>query len=152
MRDSYTPADPDYLAWLAGTPISVVLASAQHASWLELVRRHARRGVAFRRARIVSEPLSDFIRYEYESAALLNIPAGEQVRWLPRRRASDLCLPGNDFWVFDGHLARFSHFAGDGAFLDDDLTGDPAVVSLCATAFQAVWDRDTDHADYSPAR
>jgi hypothetical protein len=32
----------------------------------------------------------------------MNAAAGEDVRWLPRRRASDLALPGTDFWVLDG--------------------------------------------------
>jgi hypothetical protein len=37
-------------------------------------------------ARVVSEPLAPFIRYEYEITSGLNIAAGEEVRWLPRRR------------------------------------------------------------------
>ena len=85
MRDTYTPRDPDYLAWLDGTPIMSVLGSPDHQWWSGLVRAHAQRGVVFRRARIASEPITDFIRYEYESTPILNIPAGEQVRWLPRR-------------------------------------------------------------------
>lgn len=28
--------------------------------------------------------------------------AGEDVRWLPDRRTSDIALPGDDFWLFDG--------------------------------------------------
>ena len=76
-----------------------------------LVRTRAARGVQFRRARVVSEPIAPFIRFEYEITATVNIAAGEQVRWLPRRRASDLCLPGNDFWVFDDRLVRFGYFA-----------------------------------------
>jgi hypothetical protein len=152
MRDAYTPSDPAFLAWLAGTPISTVLQTPGHEWWSGLVRTHVQRGVVFRRARIVSEPLADYIRYEHASAPILNIPAGEQVRWLSRRRASDLCLPGNDFWVFDGRLVRFSHFAGDGEFLDDEMSDDPAAVRLCATAFEAVWERAVDHAQYRPAR
>ncbi len=77
--------------------------------------------------------------------------AGEQVRWLSRRRASDLCLPGNDFWIFDKRLIRFSHFAGNGDFLEDELCDDPAVVKMCAAAFEAVWDRAIPHAEYRPA-
>jgi hypothetical protein len=107
--------------------------------------------VSFRRARVISEPLSDYIRFEYELTATVNIAAGEQVRWLPRRRASDLCLPGNDFWIFDNRLIRFSHFAGNGEFLEDELCDDPAVAKLCTTAFEAVWDRAIPHADYRPA-
>jgi hypothetical protein len=152
MRDAYTPRDPDYLAWLGGEPVESVLESASHRWWSGLVRAHAQRGVVFRRARIVSEPHSDFIRYEYESTPILNIPAGEHVRWLPRRRASDLCLPGNDCWVFDARLVRFAHFAGDGEFLHDEITDDPAVVRLCATAFETVWARAIDHAQYRAAR
>jgi hypothetical protein len=116
------------------------------------VRTHVARGIKFRRARIVSEPLADFIKFEYAITSDLNIAAGEQVRWLPRRRASDLCLPGNDLWVFDNRFIRFSHFAGNGEFLEDELCDDPAVVKMCARAFEAVWDRAIPHAEYRPAR
>ncbi len=57
-----------------------------------------RRGVIIRRTRIVSEPVSEYIRWEHEITSA-NAEAGEDVRWLPPRRASDLLLPGNDFWV-----------------------------------------------------
>ena len=151
MRDVYTPSDPEYLAWRAGKPIDAILGSEGGDWWYNLVRNNVARGVKFRRARIASEPLTDFIKFEYESTSVLNIPAGEQVRWLPRRRASDLCLPGNDFWVFDDQLVRFSHFAGDGEFLDDELWDEPAVVRLCVSSFEAVWERAVPHEDYRPA-
>ena len=76
---------------------------------------------------------------------------GEQVRWLPRRRASDLCLPGNDFWLFDDRLVRFHHFSGVGEIIEDELSDAPAVIRLCATAFEAVWKRAVPHAEYRPA-
>jgi len=152
MRDAYTPRDADYIAWQGGRPIKLIVQSPDHQWWSDLVRTHVERGVEFRRARVVSEPHADFIRYEYESTPHLNLPAGEQVRWLPRRRASDLCLPGNDFWLFDDRLVRFAHFAGDGEFLDDEICDEPSVVSLCAAAFNAVWQRAIDHANYHPLR
>jgi hypothetical protein len=144
MRDQYTPSDPQFLEWKAGRP------APADPAWHDLVRSHVRRGIRFRRARIVSEPISDFIRYEYESTAGINIAAGEEVRWLPRRLASDLCLPGNDFWVFDDRLIRFHYFSGDGEIVEDELVSDPAVIRLCADAFEAVWERATSHADYRP--
>lgn len=150
MRDAYTPSDPEYIAWRAGKPVSAIFEFPDRSAWYNLVQSNVARGVRFRRARIASEPLADFIRFEYEVASVLNVPAGEQVRWLPRRRASDLCLPGNDFWVFDKRLVRFSHFAGDGEFLHDELSDDPAVVTLCASAFEAVWERAIDHEQYRP--
>jgi hypothetical protein len=151
MRDAYTPSDPEYVAWRSGKPVRAIRESEGRGWWYDLVRANVARGVGFRRARIVSEPLADYIRFEYEMTAVLNVPAGERVRWLPRRHASDLCLPGNDFWVFDERLVRFSHFAGDGEFLDDELSDDPAVVRLCVSAFEAVWERAIDHGRYRPA-
>ena len=148
MRDAYTPSDPDFIEWQAGKSRPQ---SRETDWWYDLVRTHVARGVSFRRARIVSEPIADFIRFEYEGTAALNVAAGEDVRWLPRRQASDLCLPGNDFWVFDERLIRFGHFAGDGEFLDHELSDDPAVVRLCARAFEAVWERAIPHAEYRPA-
>jgi hypothetical protein len=147
MRDAYTPRDQRFLDWLAGKPLP------EHANpnWSDLVRTHIARGIRFRRARIVSEPLAPFIRFEYEITADTNVAAGEQVRWLPRRRASGLCLPGNDFWVFDDRLVRFGYFAGDGEFLEHELVDDPAVAKLCTSAFEAVWDRAVPHAEYRPA-
>jgi len=79
------------------------------------------------------EPITPYIRFEYDVTDSMNITAGEQVRWLPRRRASDLALPGNDFWVFDDRLVRFGHFAGDGTGLGHEMSDDPAVARLCAT-------------------
>lgn len=151
MRDAYTPHDPEYLSWRAGKPVDLIIKAPDRDWWYNLVRTHVARGVKFRRARIASEPLADFIRFEYQTTSVLNIAAGEQVRWLPRRRASDLCLPGNDFWVFDDRLVRFGHFAGDGEFIDHELADDPAVVRLCISAFEAVWERAIDHEHYRPA-
>ena len=146
MRDTYTPDDQRFISWLAGKPVP----EPANPDWYELVRTHVARGIRFRRARVVSEPLADYTRFEYAITSGLNIAAGEQVRWLPRRRASDLCLPGNDFWVFDDRLVRFGHFAGNGDFLDHELEDRPAVISMCKAAFEAVWERATPHAKYRP--
>jgi hypothetical protein len=148
MRDAYTPTDAEFLEWKAGRPRPK---SREADWWYDLVRTHAARGVSFRRARIVSEPIADFIRFEYESTAALNVAAKEEVRWLPRRRASDLRLPGNDFWVFDDRLVRFHHFSGEGEIVEDEIASDPAVARLCSAAFEAVWERAIPHAEYRPA-
>ncbi|MFB9371320.1 DUF6879 family protein [Kitasatospora albolonga] len=116
-------------------------------TWVELIRETTGRGVAVRRARIVSEPVSDYIRYEHAGTAVV-VGAGEEVRWLPRRLASPLALPGNDFWLFDNQIVRFNHFTGDGASAAPEYTEDPAVAALCTSAFAAVWDLATPHADF----
>lgn len=150
MRDGYMTSDPAFVDWQAGRRFDPAV---RWRSWLETVRKVTGRGVQVRRARIVSEPLSAYIRFEYEVTDGLNVAAGEQVRWLPRRRASDLALPGNDFWLFDDETVLFNHFTGDGevpARDDEEVTEDPAVVKLCASAFGAVWERATPHEGYRP--
>ncbi len=106
-----------------------------------MVREAVGRGVVMRRARIVSVPVTDYIRYEHAGTPV-NL-AGELVRRLPRRQASDIALPGNDFWLFDKSVVLFNHFTGDGAWDEPrwSATRDPAVIELCARAFEAVWDR-----------
>jgi hypothetical protein len=145
-RDVYTPDDPAFLDWKAVRPVS----APAGASWYDLVRKHTARGVEFRRARIVSEPLADYTRFEFDSTAF-NISAGEQVRWLPRHSAPGLLVPLCDFWVFDDRLVRFGLFAGDGGFVRHELTDDPGVVKACTAAFEQVWERAVPHGQYRPA-
>ena len=144
-RDGYTPDDPAFAGWRAGKPA----AAPAGAAWYDLVREHTARGVEFRRARIVSEPLADYIRFEYESSAF-NVAAGELVRWLPRHTAPGLLVPLADFWLFDDRLVRFGFFAGDGTFLRHDLCEDREVVRSCAEAFEQVWRRAVPHDQYWP--
>jgi hypothetical protein len=144
MRDSYTPNDPTYLSWKRGEQLDM---AEFFRPWTELVQAAVGRGVVLRRARIVSEPVTEYIRFEHATTPQ-NLAAGEEVRWLPRRQASDIALPGNDFWILDGKVVRFGHFSGDGDVLGDEWTEDPAVARLCASAFEAVWERATPHEDY----
>jgi hypothetical protein len=109
----YTPDDPTYLDWKAGVHVDPV---ERFRDWYDLIVAAVARGVEVRRARIISEPVTDFIRHEYEVTPDLNIRAGERVRWLPRRLASDLAL------------VRFGYFAGDGTYLGHEMVDDPTVV------------------------
>ncbi|MFC7305303.1 DUF6879 family protein [Streptomyces monticola] len=150
MRDGYMQSDPEYLAWRDGTRDQSRYLDQEKSPWLALMREITGRGVTVRRARIVSEPVSDYIRFEHHVTAG-NVEAGEQVRWLPRRRASDLALPGNDFWLFDESLVVFLHFTGEGELSpegDEERTADPALVRLCSTAFESVWERAVPHEEY----
>ncbi|GAA0371039.1 DUF6879 family protein [Streptomyces blastmyceticus] len=148
MRDVYGvdgEVEP-FAQWKAGT-WTAEADRADRSHWFEIVAEAVDRGVEMRRARIVSEPVTEYIRFEH-SGTPLNIAAGEQVRWLPRRKASDIALPGNDLWLFDDQLIRFGHFTGDGALAGHELCDDPAVVKLCATAFDSVWERATPHEEF----
>jgi len=152
LRDGYSRADPMFLRWQAGSPVDPVDQDPWWRPWLDLVADTTRRGVAIRRARIVSEPISEYIRFEY-GVTSANVAAGEDVRWLPRREASRLLLPGNDFWVFDDRVVLWNHFTGEGETSPEgrELDDDPEAVKACAAAFEAVWDRAIPHGEYRPS-
>ncbi|MFD3952023.1 hypothetical protein C0Q59_09460 [Streptomyces albidoflavus] len=143
LRDSYAPTDR-FEAWKRGERIDW----QDRASWWhpydQLIADTVARGVAIRRARVVSEPVSDYIRWEHY-VTRANVMAGEEVRWLPRRRATSIALPGNDFWLFDDTLLRVHHFSGDGVVVEDEITSASEVVKLCSAAFEAVWERAVPH-------
>ncbi len=149
MRDQYAVGDEAamFADFRAGRRWSREAEATHRAPWLDLMRETTGRGVTIRRARIVSEPVSQYIAFEH-AGTYLNIEAGEQVRWLPRRLASDMALPGNDLWLLDGERVLFNLFTGDGDWAGQELTADPAVVKLCVSAFEAVWASGTPHDEY----
>jgi hypothetical protein len=99
----------------------------------------------------VSTPVSEYIRFDYDVTDGLNIAAGEDVRWLSRRNATGLALPGNGFWLFESSLVLVNHFDGEGENMEVELTEDPEVAKLCESAFEAVWARATPHAEFQSA-
>ncbi|GLF93955.1 DUF6879 family protein [Streptomyces yaizuensis] len=145
MRDSYMQSDPAFVDWSAGKPIDP---AERWADWLSLVKESTSRGVEVRRARVVSTPVSEYIRFEHDVTNGLNIAAGELVRWLSRRHATDIPFPGNDFWLFDSELVLINHFDGDSENMELELSRSPELAQLCGAAFESVWERATPHSEF----
>lgn len=152
MRDVYaTDIEKDrFQTWLCGEPLDPGAEAKWWRPWFELMKHTNEAGKTLRRLRVVSEPITDYIRFEWLDAAQL-VRAGEDVRWLPRRNASKLLLPGNDFWMFDRETIAFTHFSGDGHVLDREMTTDPDIVAACAAAFEEAWKIAIPHHEYTPS-
>ncbi|MFE7241703.1 DUF6879 family protein [Streptomyces sp. NPDC057582] len=148
MRDTYavTEEEDELKLWRSGA-WTIDDGRKSLSGWMDLVASVVAKGVSVRRARIVSEPVTEYIRYE-NTLTLLNLEAGEDVRWLPRRQALGIALPAADFWLIDKRVVRFNHFSGDGEAVEPEMSEDPAVAALCASAFEAVWTRATPHNQY----
>lgn len=146
MRDAYY-TNPRFEAWQDGQRVEWDDRTSWWRPFHQGIADAVARGVRIRRARIISEPVTEYIRWEhYQTRA--NLEAGEQVRWLPRHHAWDLLLPGADLWIFDGRLMRVHHFSGDGEWISKELCDEPAVISLHAAAFERVWERAVPHDQY----
>ena len=147
IHDAHLTSDPTYQAWLAGQ--ANLHESAQHyRAYTDAVVSAVRQGVAVRRTRIVSEPVSDYVRWEHWLTGAVNSAAGEQLRWLPRRLASTLAVPGNPYWAFDDRLVRFTLFGGDGEVQGSQYSDDAGVIEACRSAFEAVWQLAVPHQEY----
>ena len=144
MRDSYDQADKGFAGW----QVTGDIGAYDWGDHLNVVRAAVARGVVIRRVRVVSEPLSDYLRWEH-ACTDVNIKAGEDIRWLPRTKAADLLLPGADCWVFDHRIIRWNFQRGDGTNPHHyTFSSDPRTVRDIVAAFEMAWDRAILHAEY----
>jgi hypothetical protein len=147
MRDAYGTVTelPHMAKWAAGEPDG----NEWLQGWCDVLRGKAAAGTSYQRARIVSEPLSDYQRWSFSIAAPM-VEAGEDIRWLPRSRVSSIALPGNDFYLLDGRLVVFLLYAGNGLGTAKLTSTDPRDIELCWSAFEAVWAQAIPHSEYQP--
>jgi hypothetical protein len=146
LRDFYDTGDLEKLElWKAGEPDDLEWLKP----WCDRVRKGIAQGKRYRRACVVSEPLTDYQRWAY-SITQPNLDAGEDIRWVPRRLTSAIPLPGNDFWLFDSSAVVFGVFGGDGNVAERQLYTDPEVIQFCHNAFDALWAVSVPHHEYKP--
>ncbi|MGH8906604.1 MAG: DUF6879 family protein [Egibacteraceae bacterium] len=147
MRDSYgTAAEiPHLRKWEAGELDDTDWLQP----WFDLVQAGTRAGKVFRRARIVSEPISHYQKWVRKDTHLY-VEAGEDIRWVPRSRVSTVALPGNDFWLFDDEVVVFLIFAAGGLVVDRHKTTDRSAIELCRTSFEEVWKLAIPNSEYRP--
>jgi hypothetical protein len=145
-RDAYEPDDPDWPEWRDGHRFDPAV---RWAAWFDMTSETTARGVQVRRLRIVSEPVTEYVRYEYDVTAGFNIASGEEVRWLPRDRAVGLLLPAVDCWIFDEKITVANHFDGYGGNLRHEQFDDAALSAHYTAAFNRVWERAVPHMEYA---
>src|SRR5271166_2755899 len=151
QRDVYAAADHGrFRKWLAGGLLDPQAEAEWWRPWREMMHRNQAAGRTLRRLRVISEPVTDYIRFEWQDADEL-VKAGEDVRWLPRQRASAVILPANDLWSFDNEIIVFTHLSGNGQIQGYEMTRDPALVARCLTAFEAAWRAAIPHSEYTPS-
>jgi len=149
MRDSYgTAAEiPHLRRWEAGEPDDADWLQP----WFDVISAGRRAGKFFRRARIVSEPVSNYQRWVLKDTHLY-VDVGEDIRWVPRSRVSTVSLPGNDFWLFDDEVVIFLIFAASGLVMDRHRTTDRSAIELCRTSFEEVWKLSIPNSEYQSSQ
>lgn len=151
LKDVYRAAyeDGPMARWLSGEPDDYIWMQP----WIARVRNAARVGKTIRRLRVITEPITDYIRWEH-SVTHLNQEAGEDVRWLPRHSLpTGITFPveGNDWWLFDDRLLTVGYFHDDLRVKGSELVTDPAIVADCIKIRDQLWPLATRHSEYRPA-
>lgn len=145
-RDTYDPTDPAFVKWQHDGDTTYAW-----DTWIDLVGDAVARGVRFRRLRIVSEPVSDYIRWEH-AISYGNLKAGEELRWLPRHLAYDLPHPVADYFMYDQRLIAYNFTAGDGTDTGRmEYVADPRKILPVVGMFEMLWERAIPHPDYTPS-
>ncbi len=145
LRDEYHVKDEEvpFAKWLTGEPDDF----GWRIGWLSFIKEVTTRGVGVERVRVVTEPHTDYVRWEL-ALDPQNIDAGEHIRYLPRRHAQGIVLPAEDFWLFDDDrlvLSLFKPEGGSGGFAREY---DPDLIRRYRTACNQVWSRAVPYAEY----
>ncbi|MBN1171070.1 MAG: hypothetical protein JXA67_02750 [Micromonosporaceae bacterium] len=95
--------------------------------WLDRVRRFRATGRIIQRVHVVTRPLSDYLRYEFEWAYAFNVKAGEDIRILDLTDRQNPGLPDEDFWMFDESSIVRMMYRPDGTQIGRELLTNPDI-------------------------
>jgi hypothetical protein len=87
---------------------------AWYADWPDWVRDVRSSGRTIGRARVLTEPLSDYLRFELDLLTPPAVAAGEDIRIITPDAFGALALPREDFWIFDDDTVGVLHFDDTG--------------------------------------
>ncbi|MGX7670442.1 DUF6879 family protein [Plantactinospora sp. DSM 117369] len=145
LRDTYRVVEEDepFTKWLQGIPDDY----AWREGWLSFVHGVTDNGTQIQRLRIVTEPLSDYMRWALEMDPA-NITAGEEIRYLPRQAATGTSLPAEDCWLFDDDKLLLSLFQPDGRGAGYAEADDPELLTTYRAVRDQLWPQATPYAQY----
>jgi len=114
----------EYARFLAGENQG---ASPAIADWIEgTVSKAVTAGKSMRRVHVVTEPLSDYLRFEFSWAYDHTAAAGEDIRLIPVALGEwPEGIPHYDYWLFDSSLLVAMHYEDDGAFVAAEIIDEP---------------------------
>jgi Family of unknown function (DUF6879) len=124
-------------------------------AWTAMLKDAVRNGKIVQRVHLVSEPLTNYLRYELEWSYPPNVEAGEDIRILPAHLGTGYLAPLRilrDYWLFDSHDLWVMEYGPDGKFLAIEQVTDPGVIVARAFQRDAALHYAIPYADYMRRR
>jgi hypothetical protein len=101
-----------YRLWLAGEQ-----PPQKEREWPRLVASAVAAGKSMQRVRLVTQPLSDYLRFEMDWGYPANVAAGEDIRILELGPGEVFPYVVDDFWLFDNETAVWLDYDEQGHFI-----------------------------------
>ncbi|MCU1643102.1 MAG: hypothetical protein JWN03_3377 [Nocardia sp.] len=117
--------------------------------WEDLTDAATGRGVALQRVRVVSEPLTEYIRFLH-AVTDRNQAHGEEIRWMPRQNLDSAEVTADEWWLLDDAALAWTLFDQQGDFAGFAVTRDPFDVTRAMTVRDILWAKAIPHTDYIP--
>lgn len=98
--------------------------------WDAVIRDALSAGKAMQRVHVVTEPLTDYLRFEFNFYRG-SVAAGEDIRILRSGVAATLDLPDFDYWLFDDERAAVMYYGERGAWQRTEIITAPGFLAAC---------------------
>jgi hypothetical protein len=137
-----------YAAFLAGEAIDLT-----PGPWQVSVGRHRSASRAVERVHVVTEPLTDYLRYEMATSYRRNRAAGERIGIIPATPGhwpSD--VPTRDHWLFDDRDLWIMLYDHQGRFIEAERRTDPAEIRNAVVGKQVALTTAIPFDDYLQTR
>ncbi len=128
-RDSYALGyeRADFEQFLAGSPVPPPEIDWWRP-WLDRVTRWCQEGKTISRVRVLADPPTDYQRWMLWSDRWVT-EAGEDIRYMPRRKAYEIGLPDADWWLLDDEQVIIMAFDDDGNPVQKTLVTEPDLIT-----------------------
>lgn len=102
--------------------------TGEHATdWAARVAQMVSSGRTIGRVHVLTRPLSDYLRYEFEWWYQFNVQAGEDIRILDLTDQANPGLPDEDYWLFDDSTVVRMLYRSDGTQIGRELVETPDI-------------------------
>jgi hypothetical protein len=118
------------------------------AGWTQIIRAHTESSAQMRRVHVVSQPLTEYLRFELALQRIYSVPAGEQFRVVDAAAYPDLAA-ADDFWLLDNRV-EVRLIYDDAGRLTRLRRMTTSEVDVARSVFDATWAAGTDLTEFEP--